>query len=269
MGDQGTGPVSSNSALSSLSTWVPDSCMSRTCCRVGSLTFSSSWRGARARSITHRRGEKGSRTCASGMSMPTICVSRGTSRRGNTSPGLSQRQVRSSRFSVCRVFVCPGVALTLTTLSPTMLLMSEDLPTLGCPTIPSMTRPPVVVSPPSCADASPVAAPAAAPVATSAAAPAASPAGSSACVGLDLSAAPAACAAAWARWQASISADLPTSSGLKSSGLKDSLEKPTMPEIPGIPLCRHAAHCLASDGSTVSSLLRTITRGFCSVRVAW
>mmetsp|Transcript_70135 Transcript_70135/g.198802 ORF Transcript_70135/g.198802 Transcript_70135/m.198802 type:complete len:228 (-) Transcript_70135:114-797(-) len=160
MGDHGTGPSSSHCTRSSRRTSVPVSWKSRTCCSVGFFTFTSSSNGWGTLSMTQRRAEKGSRTWAMGMSMPTICVSRGTSSLGKTMPGLSQRHVLSSSTSVCRVFVWPGVDFTLTTLLPTRLLISEDLPTLGWPTMPSMTRP-AATSSCSSGSAAPASAPAA------------------------------------------------------------------------------------------------------------
>mmetsp|Transcript_6975 Transcript_6975/g.13147 ORF Transcript_6975/g.13147 Transcript_6975/m.13147 type:complete len:223 (+) Transcript_6975:396-1064(+) len=121
IGDQGTKPSSESCtipSMSSLSTWVPTSWRSKTCCRVTGLRFKISFRGTKERSMTHLMAEKGSLTCEIGTSMPTIWASRGTSRRGKTTPGLSQRQVRSSSIRVCRVLVWPGVAFTLTTLPP-------------------------------------------------------------------------------------------------------------------------------------------------------
>mmetsp|Transcript_52831 Transcript_52831/g.169170 ORF Transcript_52831/g.169170 Transcript_52831/m.169170 type:complete len:265 (+) Transcript_52831:439-1233(+) len=239
IGDQGAGLCSSQAQPSSLSTSVPASCRSNACWTVRGFRCSSSWRGKRARSMTQRIAEKGSRTCASGISMPTICASRGTSKRGKTIPGLSQRQVRSSSTIVCRVLVWPGVAFTLTTLLPMRLLISEDLPTLGWPTRPSITRPASAGTP--SASASGFTVPAAAP---------------------DL-------ASSRALWQVSMSALRPTCSGPKLSEGKASFEYPTMPAMPGIAWRRHSAHRAASPGATVSSLLSTSTSGFRSVRVTW
>mmetsp|Transcript_28106 Transcript_28106/g.83729 ORF Transcript_28106/g.83729 Transcript_28106/m.83729 type:complete len:208 (-) Transcript_28106:778-1401(-) len=140
MGDQGSDCSSSMSQSSSFSACVPASWRASTCCSDAGFTCRSSCSGTVARSMTQRMEEKGSWTWASGMSMPMICTSRGTSSRGKTTPGQSQRQVRSSRISVCRIFVWPGVALTLTNLPPISEFTSEDLPTLGCPTRPSMMR---------------------------------------------------------------------------------------------------------------------------------
>mmetsp|Transcript_71943 Transcript_71943/g.153794 ORF Transcript_71943/g.153794 Transcript_71943/m.153794 type:complete len:217 (-) Transcript_71943:841-1491(-) len=200
MGDHGTGPLPS--WASSLRASVPASLKSSTCCNETGFRFSSSCMGTTARSMTQRMAEKGSRTCARGMSMPMICASRGTSKRGKTTPGLSQRQVRSSRTKVCKVFVWPGVALTLTTLPPMMLFTREDLPTLGWPTKPSMTRP--------SAAALSATASAASTVASSAAA-----ASASARPGRGARADGAA-ASTRTRWQASMSASRPTCKGWKA-----------------------------------------------------
>eukprot|EP00982_Pelagococcus_subviridis_P010042 30962-Pelagococcus_subviridis.AAC.13 len=71
-------------------------------------------------SASHRIALYGSRTIGSGTNPPTICSARPTSRRGKTKPGESHRHVLSSRMSVCNVFVCPGVAFTLTAFLPRM-----------------------------------------------------------------------------------------------------------------------------------------------------
>mmetsp|Transcript_129117 Transcript_129117/g.373710 ORF Transcript_129117/g.373710 Transcript_129117/m.373710 type:complete len:236 (-) Transcript_129117:234-941(-) len=142
IGDHGRGALSSASPTSLRSrASTPLSRSSTTCAIDAGFKFSISGSGFSECSMTHRNAEKGSRTWASGMSIPTICTSRGTSSRGKTTPGLSQRHVRSSRMSVCKVFVWPGVAFTLTTLPPIMLFTNEDLPTFGCPMRPNSKRP--------------------------------------------------------------------------------------------------------------------------------
>mmetsp|Transcript_57524 Transcript_57524/g.106247 ORF Transcript_57524/g.106247 Transcript_57524/m.106247 type:complete len:229 (+) Transcript_57524:401-1087(+) len=143
IGDQGTisesafAPSILTSAMSSRNASTPASCRSQTCFTVAGFRFSNSGNGfAATRCMTHLMAEKGSLTCAKGISMPTICASLGTSNRGNTTPGLSHKEVKSSKTSDCKVLVCPGVALTLTTFSPMRLFTSDDLPTFGWPTSP-------------------------------------------------------------------------------------------------------------------------------------
>mmetsp|Transcript_69181 Transcript_69181/g.194002 ORF Transcript_69181/g.194002 Transcript_69181/m.194002 type:complete len:233 (-) Transcript_69181:227-925(-) len=142
IGDQGRGfPSSAAGTASRSKASTPLSRNSMTCAKLAGFKFNSSAKGRGECSMTQRNAEKGSRTCAKGMSMPTIWTSRGTSNRGKTTPGLSHKQVRSSKINVCKVFVCPGVAFTLTNLPPMMLFTREDLPTLGCPTRPRRIRP--------------------------------------------------------------------------------------------------------------------------------
>lgn len=66
---------------------------------------------------------------------------------GNTRPGQSQSSSESESTTVCRCFVFPGVAPTATRTAPCEVadtprstLMSEDLPTLGKPSMPTTAR---------------------------------------------------------------------------------------------------------------------------------
>ena len=62
---------------------------------------------------------------------------------GNTRPGQSTRQMSlasSSRRSVWKCFVFPGIAATPTLFLPHKTLMREDFPTFGYPTVPTMRR---------------------------------------------------------------------------------------------------------------------------------
>mmetsp|Transcript_46059 Transcript_46059/g.75413 ORF Transcript_46059/g.75413 Transcript_46059/m.75413 type:complete len:243 (-) Transcript_46059:622-1350(-) len=69
-----------------------------------------------------------------------IIPSRVLANEGNTSPGQSHRVTMSSRMSVWKCLVLPGVALTTTFLLVNRALMVLLFPTLGYPTIPT-TRP--------------------------------------------------------------------------------------------------------------------------------
>mmetsp|Transcript_114031 Transcript_114031/g.322838 ORF Transcript_114031/g.322838 Transcript_114031/m.322838 type:complete len:280 (-) Transcript_114031:553-1392(-) len=228
--DHGSSPPEASAATIRSSSWSILT-SSTPCCRasdtsrkVYGFSFSVWSRGSGQCSASHLIALKGSRTCASGIRAPMICTSRGTSRRGKTSPGESQRQVLSSRTTVCSIFVWPGVAFTETVFSPYSALMMEDLPTFGWPTHPSTTC-----------------------VGTAAPSP-------------DWRSPAAAC---WtARWHASRSACLPKPTGAKPSGLRLSCEKPTTSETPGRPLLKASAQRRTCSGDTVSSLFSTSTRGF-------
>mmetsp|Transcript_20233 Transcript_20233/g.38721 ORF Transcript_20233/g.38721 Transcript_20233/m.38721 type:complete len:243 (+) Transcript_20233:363-1091(+) len=143
-GDHGNAPPCSTSRVRGSAGCILTISVSRF---TTGLMLSTEGRGlCPAFSASQRTAVKGSLTCARGTRPATICASRGTSRRGNTTPGLSHRHVVSSRMYVCRILVWPGVFFTATALCPTSELSTEDLPTFGWPTRPSMRRAPFALA---------------------------------------------------------------------------------------------------------------------------
>lgn len=57
---------------------------------------------------------------------------------GNTKPGQSQRQMSSLRLRVWKCLVLPGLFATPTSFLPHKTLITDDLPTLGYPTVPTI-----------------------------------------------------------------------------------------------------------------------------------
>ena len=104
------------------------------------------WRRG-TRDTSSHMGGTWSRRCARG-SMPLHTISaRVATKEGNTRPGQSHSVTLSVSSSVWKCRVLPGVELTATRrpwwlleVTPSSTLMREDLPTLGYPTMPMVSR---------------------------------------------------------------------------------------------------------------------------------